>query len=298
MIVEESFGDRGGDGLLDSNASHPLMFDVLDDLNKGRIVVPSDQDIAIKIGQTLSGLEGDEVRVANTLAICPALTLKALRAARAADPERRPVLSCRRAVARLGADRIYDLAANCVLRESLRSPSATVQTQMKKWWRQAMKVSAISRVLAKMSERFDPDHAATIGLLHNIAEPVMLYHADRHRDLEDPTLLENVLHDNRAELGRILLSYWDLPRTAIEAAGAGTSWFYHHAGEADYVDITLVAQWHAAIGGDRQHLMPRLEELPAADKLGLKDPSPKLSLKIIEAANNAVGSAEAVIGAD
>jgi hypothetical protein len=60
------------------------MFDVLDDLNKGQIVVPSDQAIAVQIGRTLGRLGNDEERIAETLSICPALTLKAIRAARAA----------------------------------------------------------------------------------------------------------------------------------------------------------------------------------------------------------------------
>jgi len=298
MVVDESYTGGGADGLLDSNASHPLMFDVLDDLNNGRIVVPSDQEVSIRVGRALSRLDTDLPRIAETLSICPALTLKAVRAARSADPDRRQVLSCKQAVAELGAERIYDLAANCVLRESLRSTSPTVERRMKTWWRHTMRVSAISRVLARMSERFDPDYAALIGLLHSIAEPVMLQHADRHMDLRDSTLLDNVLHDNRAELGRILLSYWDLPRTLIDAAGASNSWGYRHSGEADYIDIMLVAQWHAAIGGDRRHLMPRLETLPAAERLGLVEPSPKLSLKIVEAANTAVAEAEELIGGE
>jgi HD-like signal output (HDOD) protein len=298
VVVEESYTDRGSDGLLDSNSSHPLMFDVLDDLNNGRIIVPSDQEIAIRVGRALGRLDTDLARIAQTLSICPALTLKAVRAARAADPERKQIHSCKHAVAELGAERIYDLTANCVLRESLRSTSPAVAKRMKAWWRHTMRVSAISRVLARMSERFDPDYAALIGLLHSIAEPVMLQHADRHSDLEDSTLLDNVLYDNRAELGRILLSYWNLPRTLINAAGASNFWGYQHAGEADYIDIMLVAEWHAAIGGDRRHLMPRLETLPAAEKLGLIDPSPKLSLKIVEAANTAVAEAEDLIGAD
>jgi HD-like signal output (HDOD) protein len=127
---------------------------------------------------------------------------------------------------------------------------------------------------------------------------VMLFHANRHPDLEDETLLENVMFGNRAELGRILMSFWGLPRTLVQAAGASTSWQYQHGGEANYTDIMLVAQWHAAIGGDRRHLLPQLDTLPAAEKLGLVNPSPKLSLKIVEAANNAVGRAEALIAAD
>jgi HD-like signal output (HDOD) protein len=297
VLVEEGYTGSGAVDLIDANATHGLVFDVLDDLNNRRIFVPSEPDIAIRTGRALNALQTDIDRIAKTLSICPAMTLKAVRAARAADPARAAVLSCKQAVAQLGADSIYEIAANCVLRESLRTSSLAVQQRMQHWWRRTMRVSAISRVMARMSDRFDPDFAALIGLLYSIAEPVMLRHADRHADLEDNTLLDNVLYDNRAELGRILLSYWDLPRPLIEAAALCNNWSYSHPGEANYVDIMLVAQWHAAIGGGRRQRMPRLEEVPAAEKLGLTEPSPKLSIRIVEAADSAVERTDRLLGA-
>lgn len=296
MLVEETLITSSPNDLIDSSATHALMFDVLNDINQGRIIVPSDPDIAIRVGRALDARGTNVFAIAQILSICPSLTLKAIRAARAADPVRAPVYSCKRAVTRLGIDRVYELTAHCVLRESLRTASYQVQRRMRRWWRRTIRVSAISQVLASMSERFDPDYAALIGLLHNIAEPVMLQYADRHADLQDSTLLDNVLHDNRAELGRILLSYWDMPRTVIDAAAMSNNWGYSHPGEADYVDINLVAQWHAAIGDERSHKMPRLEKVPAAEKLGLTEPSPKMSLKIVETAESAVEKADALLG--
>jgi hypothetical protein len=74
----------------------------------------------------------------------------------------------------------------------------------------------------------------------------------------------------------------------IDGAAVCNNYEYEHPGEANYLDILLVAQWHAAIGSDRRHQLPRLEDVPAAEKLGLTDPSPRLSLKIIDAANTAI----------
>lgn len=293
--VDDNFSSSSGVELIDSNATHGLMFDVLDDLNHHRIVVPSEAGIAIRIGRSLDTLPADTDRIASTLLICPSLTIKTLRAARAADPANAPIVNCKQAVEQLGIDGVYELAAHCVLRESLRSKSPAVQDRMQRWWRRTLRVSAISRVLAQKSERFDPGLAAMIGLLHSIAEPVMLGHVHRHSDLKDLTLLDNVLRDNRAELGRILLSYWDMPRQVTDAAGQCNNWSYSHAGDADYTDILLVSQWHAVIGSSRPPKMPSLEEMPAAKKLGMAEPSPKLSLKIVEAADSAIEQADALL---
>jgi HD-like signal output (HDOD) protein len=288
VLVEETLHRTSNSEFIDDNASHGVMFDVLDDLNQGRIMVPSDPEVAIRVGNALGRLRSDERLMAETLSVCPAITLKIVRKARDSDPERRQIRSCRQAVERLGAERVYDLAATCVLRESLRSTSQTARSRMQQWWQQTVRVAAICRVLAGMSERFDPEFARLIALVHSIGEPALLQHAHRHRDLNDPYLLDDVLRANRAELGRILLSYWDLPRMVIDGAAVCNNYEYEHPGEANYLDILLVAQWHAAIGSDRRHQLPRLEDVPAAEKLGLTDPSPRLSLKIIDAANTAI----------
>jgi HD-like signal output (HDOD) protein len=281
--------------LIDDSASHPMMFDVFYDLNRGRIVVPSDPGIAIRVGRSLGPLGTDTARLASILSICPALTLKVLRAAKAARPDRVALHSSKQAVEQLGAEQAHALAINCVLRESLRTESTVVRERMRSWWERTMRVSAICAVLARMSERFDPDYAALIGLMHAIAEPVLLSYADRHQDLADRAALDNLVHDNRAELGRILLSMWGLPKEIVEAAARSNQWNYSGSEAADYTDILLVAEWHATIGGARSRRKPAIEEIPAFRRLGLQSCGPELGVRIVEAADQVIEKIEAVL---
>ena len=145
----------------------------------------ADPDVAIRVGRSLGSLGTDAGRLAGILSICPVLMLKVLRAAKAEHPERVDIHSGKQAVELLGMEQTETLVINCVLRESLRTRSETVRAYLHGWWRRAMRVSAISEVLARMDKRFDPEYAALIGLLHNIAEPVLLGYADRHPDLAD-----------------------------------------------------------------------------------------------------------------
>lgn len=274
--------------LVDDNATHPLIFDVFDDLNHGRVVVPSDPEIAIRIGRALPALGNNAASLASTLTVCPALTLKILRAAMSSSPRRPRVRSAKEAILHLGAEMTFNLTVQCVLRESLRAHSPVVRRRMRSWWERTMRVAAMCNMLARTSERFDPEFASLVGLLHSIAEPVLLGYADRHRDLEDAALLDSVIHENRAHLGKILLVLWGMPREVVDAATMSNHWGYDHAGEADYTDVLLVAQWHAMIGGPRNRRIPPIEEIPAFRRLGLQAASPELSLKIVEAANSAI----------
>jgi len=265
------------------------MFDVFDDLNRGRIVVPSEPEIAIRVGRSLGRqLDANPGRLSETLAVCPALTLKVLRAAKSVAREGSALRSTRAAVERLGPEKTFALAVNCILRESLRSDSPVVRGRMRAWWERTVRVAAISAYLARTSERFDPEKARLVGLLHSIGEPVMLGYAERHPDLADDDALDNVIYGNRGELGRILLTMWDLPRDIIHAATLCNHWQYEHPGEADYTDLLLVAQWHAMIGDARSRRSPSNEEIPAFARLGLGEPEPEVSIRIVDAGAKAL----------
>lgn len=296
MLVEESYPVGEISELIDDSATHPIMFDILDDFNHGRIVVPSDPTISARVGAAL-GAAGDDVeRLASVLVLCPVLALKTIRTVMAANQkDPKPVRSVRQAVEMLGAENVYALAANCVLRESLRTTTPRIAERMHEWWQRTQRVAAISAVLARLSERFDPDFASLVGLLHAIAEPVVLGYVGRHRDLSDPVALENVVHDNRGELGRMLTTHWGLPRAVCEAATLCNHWEYDHPGTADYTDISLVAQWHATLGASNRRRRPGAGRIPAFRRLGLDDAAPEVSLRIIEAADNAIERSERLL---
>ncbi|MGD8956706.1 MAG: HDOD domain-containing protein [Chromatiaceae bacterium] len=284
MLIEEIGVIEAAPAPDNVETDHPVLFDVFIDLHRDRIVVPSDPEVAIQIGRALQQLVDDPRRLASTLAICPALSLKVLRAAMATGREASSIRSTRMAVQRLGTEQTLGLTVNCVLRESLRSNSSVIRDRLRDWWQRTMRVAAISRSLARVSERFDPEYAALIGLLHSIAEPVILGYADQHEDLAQAKTLDDVLHASRPDLGRILLTYWGMPQEAVEAAHLCNDWRRDHPGEADYTDILLVAQWHAVAGDERHRQPPAADEISAFDRLGVRRASPRLSQHIAEAA--------------
>ena len=280
MVVEESYLTSEPNGLLDE-AAHPLMFDLLHDLNHGRMLVPSEHEVAVRVGRALDPFDPDLNRLARTLAVCPALTLKMLRLAVAEDRSAPAVRSTRAAIQRLGTEKVFALSVNCVLRESLRSEAVAVRQQMRTWWETTMRVAAVSALLASNRERFDPAFARLTGLLYSIAEPVMLGYADRHPDLQDHAALQRLVHRGRAELGGIMLTMWELPHELVATASHCNNWGYDHAGEADYTDIVLAAQWHVLrAGGQRQRTPPAAEQVPALRRLGLDRPSAETQAKI------------------
>ena len=286
VIVEETFAVSAPNQLSDDD-SHPLLFDVFTDINAGTVVAPSYSDVAVRVGRALHRSEQHTSRFIDTLASCPALTLKTMRAARSASSSHQMPRSVRVAVERYGIDQTYALAVSCVLRETFRSSSDAANDAMRSWWERSIRAAAICRELARDRERLDADYAMLIGLLQGIADPVMLGYADRHPDLADPLLLDQVLRSNRAELSRILLTMWSMPRELIDAAARTAHWQYNHGGDADYTDLVLIAQWFAFGGNEGAAGLPPLDEMPSAYRLGLSTAADKKQ-RLVEADRGAL----------
>ena len=295
MVVEESYSVSEPNELLDDSACHPLIYDVFNDINLGRVVVPSASDIAVRVGRALLRHVDDAELFGATLMVCPALTLKALRAARNQKRARGTPRSIREAVKLIGIDETYALSVNCVLRETLRSASPVVQKRMASWWRNSIRAAAITRTLARSREYFDPGLATLVGLLYAVAEPVMLTYADRHPDLADEAALDHLLRSNRGELGRILLTLWEMPRTLVDAVAHCEHWGYDHAGDADYTDILLVAHWHATLANGTRPRIPPAAEIPAFQRLGLGAQSSELAMQVVAASGGAIERAETLL---
>ena len=100
---------------------------------------------------------------------------------------------------------------------------------------------------------------------------------------------------NRADLGRILLTFWGLPAEVVEAARVCNDWQHKAEGEADYIDILLVAQWHAMADDDTDRRLPPPDNIPAFERLGVQQASAALRQDIAEATREIRERADALL---
>jgi len=297
LLIDDSYSVAESTLYMEPGSEGVLMTKVFEELHLGHLVVPSIASVAEKVGSAILGAEQDVHRLSNALMIDPALAAKTIKAVNSELPAHHsPVNTCEEAVARLGTEKVISLVVNCVLRETLRQPKPAIAQRLQAWWERSLRVSAISYVLARLSERFDPDFAALAGLLHRIGEPVLLHYAN---DMLGEQLsiegLEQAIQQNTNEIGRILLSMWNLsPELATVATESGNL-LRDHAYAADYADIVLVAERHADFGSPQQANSPPPDEMPAFHRLGLSDVSPEFSLQIVEAAKGALQRADTLM---
>lgn len=286
--------------LLDpGNESQELLIaQILDALVDGRLVLPSLNIVAQKVGRALLAADKDPRKLSRALMLDPSLTAKTIKAVnKDLQGSEQPVHTCDEAVERLGAENIGALAVSCALRETLRRPRPEIDARMQTWWERSLRVSAVSEVLARQSERFDPALAALAGLLHRIGEAAILGYANELAPALPETQLDEFIKQHTQQISFDLLSIWNHPPELLTVASEAGNLERNTRREADYADIVLVAERHADIGYGPCMLAQPLDQMPAFQRLGFGEASPSFSMTIMRAATSAMQQANAVLAA-
>ncbi|MBT3060259.1 MAG: HDOD domain-containing protein [Candidatus Thiodiazotropha sp.] len=289
----------------DSQVVDPLVAEnrmtevLLDDLNNNCLVLPSLPDVAIRVGRAMRDETTNARKLANIVQTDPAITTKLVRAANSPlYAGVTPVDSCAAAIVRLGADTTHKLVLTFALRELFNTRSSLLKEYMRSLWEHSVKVSAVCYILAKISGRFNPEHALLAGLLHDIGNVAILSYAENFTEVaNDPEKLERVMHDMRGRIGSAILRSWGFIDDLIEVTEEAENWFRDHQGEADYADLVIVSQLHTYIGSEEMRQLPTLDKVPAVNRLELGELTPKLSLKILDKAEEKIVHAQQMLTA-
>jgi len=264
---------------------------LLSDISSGTAILPSPQPaIALRIHRGIRAARHGR-RIARLLAADPAISAKALRAACAAGQLRRP-RSLPAVVERLGRHYTTGLVARAAELETLASLHNPLLALARDSWQRALRVSTISYLLATLDGRFDPEEATLAGLLHNMGELALLGRAAREPAVEQHGSLHGALQLYGADAGRELARNWGLPAGLARVAGSLGDWYRVHDGPADMVDLVLVAQRHASLGEPQAGRLPGITGMPAFGRLELGNTGPRFSLRLLDAANNALSLTE------
>jgi HD-like signal output (HDOD) protein len=270
---------------------------LLEDLNNNCLVLPSLPDVAVRVGRAMRDETTNARKLANIVQTDPAITTKLVRAANSPlYAGVTPVDSCAAAIVRLGADTTHKLVLTFALRELFNTHSKVLKTQMQKLWEHSVKVSAVCYVLAKISGRFNPEHALLAGLLHDIGNVAILNYAEKFTEVaNDSEKLAQVMGDLRGRIGSEILRNWGFIDDLIMVTEEAENWFREHDGEADYADLVIVSQLHTFIGSEKMKSLPTLDRVPAVKHLDIGELTPKLSLKILDKAEEKIDRAQQML---
>lgn len=289
-----------GEGVSDqSGFEDEISYAFLRDLEDDKVILPSLPEVAAKINRALRDSVSDAHVIAEIIQNDPVITAKIIKAANSAMyGSRAPVKTCAAGVIRLGTDATHKLVLSYSMKELFQSNSPVLKQHMKELWDHSTKVAALCYVLAQHDARFNPEEAMLIGLLHDIgAIAVLKYLEDFPERLDDSELINKAIENLKPRTGSLILRRWGFSQDFLVTALEAEQWMRNEGpdNKPDYCDIVIIAQLHSFIGTKNAPNLPAMNEVPAHRRLDLGELTPRLSLKIIEAAQEQLAHAEGVL---
>jgi len=261
--------------------------------------LPSLPDLALKISQAIDSKETSNDDIARLIQIDPALTARLLSVVNSsAFGGVSKITSVQQAVSRLGRNKVRSLVYSCLLKSIFKIQSPVLKKTMESLWQHSAHVAALSFVIGRQTPGIDPEQAMLAGLVHDIGAIAAIDGISRYSKLaEREASLQHVIDQLRIELGIKTLRHWGLLDELGLVIRHAEDWLRVGSAIPDNADIVVLAQMHSLIGKPRHATLPRINEIPAFDKLTNAEMTPRQSLKLLEEAAGEVQEVHALISA-
>ncbi len=283
------------------NIANPVFQSIFADVEAGRMELPVLPTIAAHYKEIISE-DADIRRIKQLLQTDPALSASLMKVANSALYRgSKQITTLEQAIVRIGMKTLNHYVIAFVVRKQFKTRSAFIKQQMQRLWHHTIEVAAVSYEIARLSGRFDPDHALLLGLMHDVGALAVLHHAEKFIDVsQNEQELSEAIRWLHGDVGGVMMAKWNFPEDCVRTARESDDWYRDPAPEADVIDIVLVAQLLSfmgkRLGKDTPPVdfekVPTLTEVPACRKLGIADLSPEQMMNLMKSARQ--GMAEAL----
>ena len=246
------------------------------ELSSGKVDLPSSPEVAIRVRRVLSDPNSATDQVVRVVGSEPALAARLMRIANSASLNRsgKLVVDLRTAINRLGYNMVRSAAITFAMAQ-IRNASklSGIEHYLKDIWQQSTLTAAFAFVLARTCSRVNPDEAMLAGVMHGIGKLYVLTRAASHPELfADRAMLDGILNDWHASIGKAILENWEFSDDMAAAIGEQQDYSREEPEPPDLRDVIAVAIVMAAHHADPGGLDALLMTIPAATRLGL-DPT-------------------------
>lgn len=284
---------------VDEDDSSEMLAAFKRDLEARKFRLTTLPEVAMKIRALLDNQDVGARQIADLVNRDPVIAAKIVRAAN--SPIYFGASKCetvQNAIVRLGLVTTKQLVIGFTLRDLFQSKEPLLRRLMADTWQESMDVAAISFVLARHTKLFDPEEAMLAGLVSNIGVLSVLNYAQNYPQLlESEQLLQLWASQIKGEVGSLVLENWQFPEEIVEVARSCEEWSRNPATRPDLCDLVLVATLHSYIGKRKFPPPPRMDQVPAYQKLALGKLTPELTLQILVEAKDQIEQARGLIAA-
>ena len=243
------------------------------ELSRGNVDLPSFPEIAIRVRRVLSDEKSSIEQVVRVVGSEPALAARLLRIANSASLNRsgRPVTDLRAAINRLGYNMVRSASISFSMAQIRKSNKLSgLAHHLTDLWERSTAVAAFAYVLARNCTKVNPDEAMLTGMMHGIGKLYVLTRVIDHPDLfASNTMLNQIIGEWHASIGKAILENWKFPESMAQAVGDQADFSRTEEGPPDLSDVVAVAILMASHAEDMPGLELALNDLGAAKRLGL-----------------------------
>ncbi len=267
-----------------SEADRDIFAGVYQAYLSGKLELPVLPDMAIKIKKMVNDPNIDANKLSRLIQVDLATTAALIRSANSgmyAGLNR--IHSVRDAIVRLGLETTRNMVFSLAIRHVFKSKSALFKQRLQQLWERSVHISALSYVIARHVQGFDPERAMLAGLLCDIGELPIIGYLEQVKAQPTAEELERIVSTLKTDVGEMVVEHWGLDEDIALVVRDSMHWLRETAdGQADYCDIVLVARLYYALQSGREEGAPRYNEVPAFVRLGLGQPNDALKLDLIE----------------
>jgi HD-like signal output (HDOD) protein len=205
----------------------------------------------------------------------PALAARLLRIANSASLNRsgRAVTDLRTAINRIGYNMVRSASISFSMAQIRKSNKlAGLEHHLNDLWQRSTVVAAFAYVLARTCTKVNPDEAMLTGMMHGIGKLYVLTRVVDHPELfASNTMLNQIIGEWHASIGKAILENWDFSEAMAQAVGDQADFSRTEDGPADLTDVVAVAILMASHAADGTGLEAALSGLGAVKRLGLDE---------------------------
>ncbi len=261
------------------NASATFFMDLLEAIERNRLPLPTQPDIAIAIQEISQNPYVTIEELDNIIGKDPALTARIVRLANSPLVRGRVTInSLENAISRLGVRFVSNMAIGLAMEQLFLAKNKLIEQKLNDAWKHSGQIAAASYVIANYTKMLPPDEAMLAGLLHEIGMlPILTYAETQPELLKNQAVLEELIQNHYAKLGEAILNSWQFPPNIASVPQKMTQ-YYRKINKPDLADVVLVAKILVLNGTTHPLAQIDRNEIPAFSRLGL-DPQEDLLLK-------------------
>lgn len=247
-----------------------ILNDLIDELEKGTLVLPSLPEVALKVRDTVDDASASIKELAKVIGTDAGLSARLIQISN--SPLLRgtkKIESVDMAVARMGRIMVKNCINSIVVQQMFQPTTEVTDKLFREFWEHSTEVAAISQALAGFA-RQKPDQAMLAGLVHDIGTLPIIKRAEDVRELlKNETLLREVIASLHTRIGTALLAKWDFPVEIIAVAREHEDIKRNKSSAADLVDVVIAANLQSYFGKKHPHAKVPWSEVPAFARLGI-----------------------------